>query len=71
MAEKKRTDAARGRKVKPALRRGATILQSDRPRRIDVHVAPPRLAERHHARPGSGIKKARAVMLPKRPSRPS
>jgi hypothetical protein len=44
MAQRKKTDAARSRKVKAAVRRGATILQSDRPRRIDVHVAPPRLA---------------------------
>jgi hypothetical protein len=70
MAQKKKTGAARSRKVTAPVRHGATILQSHRPRRIDVHVAPPRLVERRHARPGSGIK-ARAVMLPKRPSRPS
>jgi hypothetical protein len=41
------------------------ILESDQPRRIEVRIAPPKRAERRHARPGSGIKRARAVMLPK------
>ena len=35
------------------------------PRRVDLRMAPPKHAERRHARPGSGIKKARGVMLPK------
>jgi hypothetical protein len=48
-----------------ALRRGATAFQSDQPRRFEVHMAPPKYAERRHARPGSGIKKARGVMSQK------
>jgi hypothetical protein len=39
--------------------------QSDQPRPIQIHVTPPRRAERQHARPGAGIKRARAVMLKK------
>jgi hypothetical protein len=35
------------------------------PQRIELRIAPPKHAERRHARPGSGIKKARGVMLPK------
>lgn len=34
-------------------------------RRVELRMAPPEHAERRHARPGSGIKKARGVMLPK------
>jgi hypothetical protein len=37
----------------------------EQPRRKDIHVAPPREAERQHARPGAGIKRARAVMSKK------
>jgi hypothetical protein len=39
--------------------------ESDRPRRVESRMAPPRYAERRHARPGSGIKKARGVMSQK------
>jgi hypothetical protein len=35
------------------------------PRRVELRMAPPKHAERRHARPGSGIKKARGVMVPK------
>jgi hypothetical protein len=38
----------------------------EQPRRRDIHVAPPKYAERQQARPGAGIKRARAVM-PKKP----
>ena len=37
----------------------------EQPRRSDVHVAQPKRAERQHARPGAGIKRARAVMSKK------
>ena len=40
------------------------------PRRVELRMAPPKHAERRHARPGSGIKKARGVMLPS-PPRPA
>jgi hypothetical protein len=48
-----------------SVRHGATLMQSDQPRRILTHVAPPKYAERQHARPGAGIKRARAAMLKK------
>jgi len=54
------------RKAKMAVRRGTTILETDRRRRLEFHVAPPKQAERQHAKPGSGIKRSRATMLPKR-----
>jgi len=41
------------------------------PRRVELRMAPPKHAERRHARPGSGIKKARGVMLPKSQKRSS
>jgi hypothetical protein len=65
MARSKKAGTRAGRTVKVALRRGATAFESDQPRRFEVRMAPPKHAERHHARPGSGIKKARGVMLPK------
>jgi hypothetical protein len=34
----------------------------EQPRRQDIHVAQPKYAERRRARPGAGIKRARAVM---------
>ena len=37
----------------------------EQPRRKDIHVAPPKETERQHARPGAGIKRARAVMAKK------
>lgn len=64
MARSKKVNSRDGR-VKAALRRAQTILQSDQPRRMDLHLAPPKRAERRHARPGSGIKRARAVMTPR------
>jgi hypothetical protein len=53
------------RKAKIAVRRGTTLLESDRRRRLEFHVAPPKQAERQHAKPGSGIKRSRGAMLPK------
>ncbi len=50
---------------KTGLRHGSQMMQSDQPRRIEIHVAPPRKAERQHARPGAGIKRSRAAMLKK------
>lgn len=46
-----------------------TIRQSGEPRRVESRMAPPKRAERQHARPGAGIKRARAAMLPKPRSR--
>jgi hypothetical protein len=63
--QRKRTSpkpARRGRSAKVAVRRDTTLLQTDRRRRLEYHVAPPKQAERQHARPGAGIKRARAVM---------
>ena len=39
--------------------------QSKVPRRMDNRMAPPKYAERHHAKPGAGIKRSRASMAPK------
>lgn len=50
---------------KVGMRHGGTMMQSDRPRRIEIHMAPPKQAERQHARPGAGIKRSRAAMLKK------
>lgn len=50
-------------RVKVAVRRGQTILESDRRRKPEFHVAPPKVAERRHSRPGSGWKRTRANML--------
>jgi len=55
----------RQRSAKAAVRRGTTLLQSDRPRRVETRMAPPRYAERRHAKPGAGIKRSRANMAPK------
>lgn len=65
MSRGKKTRMQTGRRAKAALRRGTTILESDRPRRVETRLAPPKRAERRHARPGSGIKRARAAMLPR------
>lgn len=43
-----------------AIRRDAMLLQSPTPRRIESRMAPPKYAERRHARPGAGIKLSRA-----------
>lgn len=39
--------------------------QSKVPRRAESRMAPPKYAERHHAKPGAGIKRSRASMAPK------
>jgi len=65
MPRAKKATAGRGRTTKAAVRRKSMILESDRPRRVDLRMAPPKQAERQHARPGSGIKRSRAAMLPK------
>ncbi len=52
----------RQRSAKAAVRRDTTLLQSDTPRRVETRMAPPRYAERQHARPGAGIKRSRASM---------
>ena len=65
MSRSKKAGAQGGRTVKVALRHGATVFESDQPRRVEVRMAPPKYAERRHARPGSGIKRARGVMQPK------
>lgn len=57
--------ARRGRTAKVAVSRGTTMLETDQPRRVEYRLAPPKWAERQHARPGSGIKRARAVMQPR------
>jgi hypothetical protein len=50
-------------------RKRGTIQQSAKPRRVESRMAPPKRAERQHARPGAGIKRAQAAMLPKPRSR--
>ena len=50
---------------KIALRRGTTLLEAVTPRRVESRMAPPRYAERRHARPGAGIKRSRANMTPR------
>jgi len=51
------------------LKKRNTIQQSSTPRRVEPRMAPPKRAERQHARPGAGIKRSRAAMLPKPRSR--
>ena len=65
MLQRKRPDRG-GPRMKVAVRRDTTLFQSATPRRVEPRMAPPRYAERRHARPGAGIKRARAVMA-KRP----
>jgi len=50
-------------RVKAAIRRGTTLLQSTTRRRMEPRLAPDRRAERRHARPGAGIKRSRANTL--------
>ncbi len=50
-------------------RKPNTPQQSSLPRRIESRLAPSKRAERQHARPGAGIKRSRAAMLPKPRSR--
>jgi hypothetical protein len=45
------------------------VPESGPPRRVESRMAPPKRAERQHARPGAGIKRSRAAMLPKPRSR--
>jgi hypothetical protein len=52
----------RQRSATAVVRRDTTLMQSDRPRRVESRMAPPRYAERRHANPGSGIKRSRASM---------
>jgi hypothetical protein len=51
--------------MKLMIRRGTTLLQSATGRRVESRLAPPRRAERRHARPGAGIKRSRANTLPR------
>jgi hypothetical protein len=55
----------RQRSATAAVRRGTTLVQSDVPRRVESRMAPPKYAERQHARPGAGIKRSRAAMSPR------
>jgi hypothetical protein len=55
----------RQRSATAAVRKGTTLVQSDVPRRVESRLAPPRYAERQHARPGAGIKRSRAAMSPR------
>ena len=55
----------RQRSATAAVRRGTTLMQSDVGRRVESRLAPPRRAERQHARPGAGIKRSRASMAPR------
>jgi hypothetical protein len=50
------------KKATVAVRRGTMMLQSEARRRSDLRMAPPKQAERQHARPGAGIKRSRGVM---------
>jgi hypothetical protein len=51
--------------AKAAIRRGTTWLEAEMPPRVESRMAPPRYAERRHARPGAGIKRSRANMTPR------
>jgi len=55
----------RQRSAKAAVRRGATLIQSNRRRRVEPRMAPPKYAERRHAKPGAGVKRSRANMAPR------
>lgn len=55
----------RQRSAKAAVKRDTMLLQSDVPRRVESRMAPSRKAERRRARPGAGIKRARAAMAKK------
>lgn len=55
----------RQRSAKAAMRKGATLIQSSNPRRPETRLAPPKRAERRHAKPGAGIKRSRANMAPR------
>lgn len=66
-----RADSPLGRRRRSVagLRRGDTIIEPGAYRRVEYRVAPPRYAERHHARPGAGTKRARAAMIKPRQKR--
>ena len=64
-APRPRNTTAPKPRAKAAVRRGSMLLQSDMPRRVESRMAPPRYAERRHARPGAGIKRSRANMTPR------
>jgi hypothetical protein len=53
------------RSATAAIRRDTTLVQSNRPRRVESRMAPPKYAERRHAKPGAGIKRSRASMAKK------
>ena len=55
----------RQRSAKAAIRRGSTLIESTMPRRVESRMAPPKYAERRHAKPGAGIKRSRANMTPR------
>lgn len=56
----------RQRTAKAAVRRGTMILESTKTAgRAETRMAPPKYAERRHARPGAGIKRSRGTMAPK------
>ena len=59
------TPSKRQRSATVAVKRDTMLLQSDRPRRVESRIAPMRKAERRHAQPGAGIKRARGVMTKK------
>ncbi len=65
MPQKKKGPARQSFTAKVALRRDTTLRQSEVPRRVESRLAPPPKAERRHARPGAGIKRARGVMVKK------
>ena len=52
----------RQRSARVAVSRGTTLLETDRRRRMEFRLAPPRYTERQHAKPGAGIKRSRAAM---------
>jgi len=55
----------RQRSAKAAIRRGSTLDQPQVPRRIESRMAPPKYAERRHAKPGAGVKRSKASMAPR------
>jgi hypothetical protein len=65
MKGSRRQSKEKQRSVKVAVRRDTTLIQSKSPRRVESRMAPPKYAERHHAKPGAGIKRSRASMAPK------
>jgi hypothetical protein len=65
MPQKKRASMPKGKRQRTAtaaVRRKTMLLQSEEPRRVESRLAPSRKAERRHARPGAGTKRARGVM---------